>query len=285
MSAVGFRLRSRSQRGVVSPSGVLTSLAVLYLLLLLLVVVAPGVAGGDPNGFDIAGRLQAPTIHHLFGTDELGRDLLSRVAYGARNSVGVAVIVVAIAVAVGLIVGTVAGWSGGWVDSLLMRVVDIFLAFPAFVLALALAAALGAGLKSVIIALSAVWWPAYARLVRGAVLSLKNADHVEAATALGLSRMRIIWRHVLRFVWRDINVRATADIGYALMAVTALSFLGLGAQPPTAEWGLLIQSSANYVYIAWWYMAFPGLAVTLTAVSFSLLGDWLASRSAKGRAL
>lgn len=283
MSAISLRLVGRSRRRTFTPNGVLVSLALLYLLFLLLVIIDPGIVGGDPNGFDIGNRLHSPTIHHLFGTDELGRDLLARVAYGARNSVGVAVIVVAIAVAVGLVVGTVAGWFGGWVDSLLMRIVDVFLAFPAFVLALALAAALGAGLKSVIIALSAVWWPAYARLVRGAVLSLKNADHVEAAAALGLSRARIIWRHVLRFVWRDLNVRATADVGYALMAVTALSFLGLGAQPPTAEWGLLIKSSADYVYVAWWYMAFPGLAVTFTAVTFSILGDWFAGRGDRGR--
>lgn len=282
MSAISLRF-SRSRRREFNPGAFLLALAVLYLLLILLVVIVPGVVGGDPNSFDIANRLHSPTANHLFGTDELGRDLLSRVAYGARNSVGVAVIVVVVAVLAGLVVGTIAGWVGGWVDSLLMRIVDIFLAFPAFVLALALAAALGAGLKSVIIALAAVWWPAYARLVRGAVLALKNADHVEAARALGLSGTRIIWRHVLRFVWRDINIRATADVGYALMAVTALSFLGLGAQPPTSEWGLLIQSSANYVYIAWWYMAFPGLAVTLTAVSFSIIGDWLASRGGRGR--
>jgi peptide/nickel transport system permease protein len=280
VSAISFKLLARPRRRSFTPNAVLVSLALLYLLLLLVVVIDPGVIGISPTAFDISDRLQPPTIHHLFGTDELGRDLFARVVYGARNSVGVAVVVVAIAVAVGLLVGTVAGWFGGWVDSLLMRIVDIFLAFPAFVLALALAAALGAGLKSVIIALSAVWWPAYARLVRGAVLSLKNAEHVEAAAALGLTRTRIIWRHVLRFVWRDLNIRATADVGYALMAVTALSFLGLGAQPPTAEWGLLIQSSASYFYVAWWYMAFPGLAVTFTAVAFSIMGDWFASRGA-----
>jgi peptide/nickel transport system permease protein len=283
MSAVSFRLLARPRHRTFSPNAVLVSLALVYLLVLLVIVIDPGVIGNSPTAFDISDRLHAPTIHHLFGTDELGRDLFARVVYGARNSVGVAVVVVVIAVAVGLLVGTVAGWFGGWVDSLLMRIVDIFLAFPAFVLALALAAALGAGLKSVIIALSAVWWPAYARLVRGAVLSLKNAEHVEAAAALGLSRTRIIWRHVLRFVWRDLNIRATADVGYALMAVTALSFLGLGAQPPTAEWGLLIQSSASYFYVAWWYMAFPGLAVTFTAVAFSILGDWFASRGGGGR--
>jgi peptide/nickel transport system permease protein len=283
MSVISFRTLARARRRTLTPNALLVSLAALYLFLLLVIVIDPGVVGGSTTAFNISDRLQAPTWSHPFGTDELGRDLLTRVAYGARNSVGVAVIVVVIAVAGGLATGTVAGWIGGRVDSLLMRIVDVFLAFPAFVLALALAAALGAGLKSVIIALSVVWWPAYARLVRGAVLSLKYAEHVEAAVALGLPRTRIIWRHVLRFVWRDLSIRATADVGYALMAVTALSFLGLGAQPPTAEWGLLIQSSASYFYVAWWYMAFPGLAVTFTAVAFSILGDWFASRSSERR--
>jgi peptide/nickel transport system permease protein len=263
----------------ITVSGVLVVLSVAYLALLAVMVVAPSVfTGRDPAGIDIFARLSGPSTTHLLGTDELGRDLLARVAFGARNSVGVSLLVVGIAVVVGLMVGTVAGWVGGWVDNLLMRIVDLFLAFPAFVLAMALAAALEPGLRSIVIALSIIWWPTYARLVRGAVLGLKHADHVEAAVALGLPRHQIIWRHILRFVWRDVNVRATADIGYALMAVTALSFLGLGAQSPTPEWGLLIRSSSDYFYVAWWYMAFPGLAVTLTAVSLSVLGDRIAVR-------
>jgi peptide/nickel transport system permease protein len=254
-------------------------IAIALLAFLAIVVVAPGIfSAKNPTALDISARLSPPSAAHPLGTDELGRDLLARVAYGARNSVSVSLAIVAIAVVVGLIWGTIAGWVGGRVDSLMMRVVDMFLAFPAFVLAMALAAALGPSLRSVTIALAAVWWPGYARLVRGSVLALKNAGHVVAARAQGLSTPRIVWRHVLRFIWRDVNVRATADVGYALMAVTALSFLGLGAQSPTPEWGLLIRSSAAYFYTAWWYMAFPGLAVTLTAVSLSILGDWIAAR-------
>jgi peptide/nickel transport system permease protein len=269
----------RQRRPGITLGGVLVVLSVAYLLLLAAMVIAPGLfTGHDPTGIDILARLTGPSKKHLLGTDELGRDLLARVAFGARNSVGVSLVIVTIAVAVGLVVGTVAGWVGGWVDSLLMRIVDLFLAFPAFVLAMALAAALQPGLRSIVIALAIIWWPSYARLVRGAVLGLKHGGHVEAAVALGLPRHQIIRRHVLRFVWRDLNVRATADIGYALMAVTALSFLGLGAQSPTPEWGLLIRSSTDYFYVAWWYMAFPGLAVTITAVSLSLLGDWIAAR-------
>lgn len=258
---------------------VVAIIAIALLAFLAIVVIAPGIfSARNPTALDVSARLAGPSGSHPLGTDELGRDILARVAYGARNSMGVSLLIVAIAVAIGLVWGTIAGWIGGWLDSLMMRIVDMFLAFPAFVLAMALAAALKPSLGSVAVALAAVWWPAYARLVRGAVLSLRNSGHVVAAKALGLPTGRIIWRHVLRFIWRDINVRATADVGYALMAVTALSFLGLGAQSPTPEWGLLIRSSAAYFYTAWWYMAFPGLAVTLTAASLSILGDWIASR-------
>jgi peptide/nickel transport system permease protein len=279
LSTAAIRPQLRERRLPITASGVLVGLSLAYLLLLAVMVIAPGVfTGHDPSEIDILARLSGPSMAHPLGTDELGRDLLARIAFGARNSFGVSLLVVGIAVAVGLLVGTVAGWVAGSVDNLLMRTVDLFLAFPAFVLAMALAAALEPGLRSIMIALAIIWWPTYARLVRGAVLGLKHAGHVEAAVALGLPRRQIIWRHVLRFVWRDINVRATADIGYALMAVTALSFLGLGAQSPTPEWGLLIRSSSDYFYVAWWYMAFPGLAVTLTAVSLSILGDWIAAR-------
>lgn len=267
------------RRRRVAAIDVFAAIAAVLLVLLAIVVIAPGIfSGANPLKLDIAHRLAAPSDVHPMGTDELGRDILARVAYGARNSMGVSIVIVAVAVAIGLVWGTIAGWIGGAFDTFMMRVVDMFLAFPAFVLAMALAAALGPSLTSVGIALAAVWWPAYARLVRGAVLSLRHSGHVVAAQAQGLPTIRVLWRHVLRFVWRDINVRGTADIGYALMAVTALSFLGLGAQSPTPEWGLLIRSSAAYFYTAWWYMAFPGLAVTLTAASLSILGDWIATR-------
>lgn len=267
------------RRRALAAIDIFAAIAVVLLVLLAVVIVAPGIfSAANPLKLDIAHRLAAPSATHPMGTDELGRDILARVAYGARNSMGVSIVIVAAAVIIGLVWGTVAGWIGGTLDTAMMRVVDMFLAFPAFVLAMALAAALGPSLTSVGIALAAVWWPAYARLVRGAVLSLRSSGHVVAAQAQGLPTVRILWRHVLRFVWRDVNVRATADIGYALMAVTALSFLGLGAQSPTPEWGLLIRSSAAYFYTAWWYMAFPGLAVTFTAASLSILGDWIATR-------
>jgi peptide/nickel transport system permease protein len=156
---------------------------------------------------------------------------------------------------------------------LLMRLVDIFLAFPAFILAMVIAAVRGPGLSSVAIGLAVVWWPGYARLVRGKVLAIRNLTHVESARALGVSRVRLALRHILPFVWRDVNVRMTTDVGYALVAVTALSFLGLGAQSPTPEWGLLIKDSFSYFGSAWWYMTFPGLAVMVATMAFSLVGD------------
>jgi peptide/nickel transport system permease protein len=279
VSAVRAIPRMPARPRLTQLNSVIVVLSVAFMLLVATLVIAPGLfSSSDPSKIDILARLQGPSWSHPLGTDELGRDLLTRIAYGARNSVGLSLFVVASAVVVGLVIGTISGWIGGFVDSLLMRIVDLFLAFPAFVLAMALAAALGAGLESVTVALALVWWPGYARMVRGAVLGLKHAGHVQAAQALGLPPLRILRRHVLRMVWRDLNVRATADVGYALMAITALSFLGLGAQSPTPEWGLLIRSSSDYFYVAWWYMAFPGLAVTLTAVSLSFLGDWFAAR-------
>lgn len=274
-----------SQRRAVMPrasvDGLLTGIGVLVIVALVLFAIAPSLfAGQDPIKLMLAERLHPPSGAHPFGTDEAGRDVYSRVVWGTRNSVGIALVVVASGAAIGIVWGLVAGLVGGIVDEVLMRIVDIFLAFPAFVLAMAIAAVRGPGLSSVAIGLSAVWWPGYARLVRGKVLAVRRLLHVESARALGVSPLRLAHRHVLPFVWRDVNVRATTDVGYALIAVTALSFLGLGAQSPTPEWGLLIKQSFAYFGTAWWYMAFPGLAVMVTTVAFSLVGDALARERA-----
>jgi peptide/nickel transport system permease protein len=232
--------------------------------------VAPGLlATGDPVDLDVAHRLQAPEFAHPFGTDEGGRDVYTRVVWGARNSLGLALVVVLGGALLGVAFGAVSGMVGRRVDEAMMRFVDIFLAFPAFVLAMAVAAARGRGLSSLAIGLVIVWWPSYARLVRGEVLRLRERPH-------GMGPGRIFRRHILPFLWKDLNVRVTTDIGYALVAVTALSFLGLGAQSPTPEWGLLIRDSKTYVGSAWWYMAFPGLAIMLVTVASSIIGDWLA---------
>jgi peptide/nickel transport system permease protein len=258
---------------------VLTLAAAVVLLVFLLFTLFPSqLATGSPIQLDVVNRLQAPSLAHPFGTDEGGRDLYSRVVYGTQNSLGIAVSVVLISAMFGVIYGAVAGLVGGRVDEILMRIVDLFLAFPAFVLALAVAASLGRGLPSVALALAIIWWPGYARLVRGEILSLREQPHVETARALGVQGSRLVRRHMLPFMTKDVNVRITTDIGFALIAVTALSFLGVGAQSPTPEWGLLIKDSRNYFGSAWWYLVFPGLMVMLATVAFSLIGDAIAER-------
>jgi len=247
--------------------------------MLLAFAIAPGlIATSDPIKLDVPNRLVPPSLAHPFGTDEGGRDIFSRVVFGTRNSLGIAVTVVLGSAMFGILVGAVAGLAGGAVDELLMRIVDLFLAFPAFVLALALAASLGRGLGSIALALAIIWWPGYARLVRGEILALREQQHVETARALGVRGLRLVRRHMLPFMTRSVNVRITTDIGYALVAVTALSFLGLGAQSPTPEWGLLIRDSRSYFGSAWWYLLAPGFMVMLTTVAFSLIGDAVAER-------
>lgn len=241
--------------------------------------LAPGwLSPGDPILLNIAERLQPPGATHPFGTDEAGRDILSRVIHGTRYSLGVAAAIVVSAALFGVAYGAVSGMAGRRLDNAMMRVVDIFFGFPALVLALAVAAAIGRGLDSVTLALAVIWWPGYARLVRGEVLRLRERPHVEAARALGVSDPTLLRRHILPFVVQEVNVRVTTDIGYALVAVTALSFLGLGASSPTPEWGLLIRDSRQFFGSAWWYLVFPGTMIMVTAAAFSILGDRLAAR-------
>ena len=255
-------------------------LAALALFTLFAGIVAPD----NPIILDIGHRLHSPSLEHLFGTDEGGRDIFSRVIYGTRYSLGVAVAIVFAAAVFGVVYGAVSGMASQRVDDVMMRTVDLFFGFPALVLAMAVAAAIGRGLDSVTLSLAVIWWPGYARLVRGEVLRLRERPHVEAARALGVSRLILLRRHIIPFVLQEVNVRVTTDIGYALVAVTALSFLGLGAESPTPEWGLLIRDSRPYFGSAWWYLAFPGLMIMLTATAFSIVGDWLAARRRRGGA-
>jgi peptide/nickel transport system permease protein len=256
----------------------------LLVLALAVAAVAPGLFSNQPTtGLNMAEAFKGPSAAHLFGTDEAGRDIFSRVVHGTRYSLGMALSIVLLAAAVGTLLGAVAGFAGGWVDELLMRVVDIFLAFPAFVLAMAIAAAVGRGMRSLVIALAIIWWPGYARMIRGMVLGLKENVWVDAARALGASTPRLIMRHVLPFTVAELNVRITVEIGYALVAVTSLSFIGLGAQRPTPEWGLLIADGRRYVTGAWWYPIFPGLAIYAATTVFSLFGDALAEGIRSGQ--
>lgn len=256
--------------------------ALVVVVLLALFALVPGwIAPYDPIKLDVVNRLKPPSLAHPFGTDEAGRDIFSRVIHGTRYSMGVAIAIVASAAIFGTLYGTISGMAPRWLDNIMMRIVDLVFGFPALVLALAISAAIGRGLDSVTLALSLMWWPGFARLVRGEVLRLRNEPHVEAARALGLGQVRVMQRHVVPFVMGAVNVRATTDIGYALVAVTALSFLGLGATSPTPEWGLLIRDSRPYFGSAWWYLVFPGGIVMLTATAFSLLGDALDARSGR----
>jgi peptide/nickel transport system permease protein len=260
---------TRSRQVFVIVGGVIVAVFVIA-------AIAPGLlTRSNPDALYIGPPLVGPSGAHWLGTDELGRDYFSRMVYGTRSSLLMSVSIVAIGAALGTIVGVAAGLFGGWVDELLMRIVDLFLSLPGFVLALALAAALGRGERSVVIALSVVWWPGYARLLRGMVLSMKHRLHVESARALGAGHLRIARKHMLPFMWGQLNARVTQDLGYALVSVAGLSFVGLGAQPPTPEWGSLLQSGLQYVATAWWLTLFPGLAITLWTVGIAMLGDGL----------
>jgi peptide/nickel transport system permease protein len=256
-------------------------LIVSGLLVLVLAVAAlfPDLITNKPTaGLNMKEAFKSPSWSHPFGTDEAGRDIFTRVIHGTRYSLGMALGIVLIAAAVGTLYGAVSGFAGGWADEIMMRLVDIFLAFPAFVLAMAIAAAAGRGIKSVVIALSIIWWPGYARMIRGMVLGLKENVWVDAARALGAPTSRVIFRHILPFTVAELNVRITVEIGYALVAVTSLSFIGLGAERPTPEWGLLIADGRRYVTGAWWYPIFPGVAIYVATTIFSLFGDALAER-------
>lgn len=270
-----------TRRTIARPKGVLLPLALLVLVILAAFTLLPGlIAPHDPIALAMADRLKPPSLTHIFGTDEGGRDVFSRIVYGTRYSLGVAIAIVFASALFGVIYGAVSGMARQGIDNLMMRIVDLFFGFPALVLALAVAASIGRGLDSVALSLAIIWWPGYARLVRGEVLRLRERPHVEAARALGVSEMTILRRHIIPFIVQEVNVRVTTDIGYALVAVTALSFLGLGANSPTPEWGLLIRDSRPYFGSAWWYLVFPGTMIMLTATAFSLIGDALASRRA-----
>jgi peptide/nickel transport system permease protein len=267
------------QRWKMQSTGVLLPFALVVVAILAAFTLVPGlIAPDNPIALAMSDRLKHPSLVHLFGTDEGGRDVFSRVVFGARYSLGVAIVIVFVSALFGVLYGALSGMSGGGLDNLMMRIVDLFFGFPALVLALAIAASMGRGLSSVALSLSLIWWPGYARLVRGEVLRLRERPHVEAARALGVSPFVILRRHIIPFVVQEVNVRVTTDIGYALVAVTALSFLGLGVNSPTPEWGLLIRDSRPYFGSAWWYLVFPGAMIMMTATASSIIGDALASR-------
>jgi peptide/nickel transport system permease protein len=252
--------------------GVLVLVLVAAALLAPLIAPAPADAGTATNPFAV---LHPPSGAHPFGTDQVGRDVLSRVVYGARLSPVIALVVLAIACVIGIPLGIAAGYFGGWLDEAIMRVTDIFLAFPPLLLALALAAMLPASLVSVTIAIAVTWWPWYTRLIRGQAASVAGRPYVDACRALGIPRRRIILRHILPNAITPLIVQVSLDVGGVILTASALSFLGLGAQDPTPDWGLMVSEGQGYFTTAWWVVTFPGLAILLTAFAFNLLGDGL----------
>jgi peptide/nickel transport system permease protein len=247
----------------------------LIALLLVVAALAPVLAPFDPEKLSLTQRLRPPGADHVFGTDEFGRDLFSRVLFGARISLQVAATVIVIAATLGISLGATSAYRGGRWEEAVMRVADVFMAFPDLVLAMALSAALGASLTSAIIAVSIVWWPTYARLMRGQVLSLKHQPFVEAARAVGASELRIVIRHLVPNALSPLVVRVTTDIGYAILYTASLGFIGLGAQEPTPEWGRMIATGRFYLLDQWWYPTVPGIAIFLAVLGFTWLGDGL----------
>jgi peptide/nickel transport system permease protein len=248
---------------------------VIIALNVLLAVFAASLSPYDPYDMNLGDRLLAPGATHLFGTDQLGRDILSRVIWGSRISFEIGAIVVILSVVIGVSLGLVAGYAGGWIDETLMRITDIFLAFPSLVLAIFIEGAIGPGLTNAILAISIVSWPTYARLVRGSAMSIKENEFIEAAHAVGEGRVRIIFSHIFPNLLSPITVQSTLDMGGAVLTAAGLSFIGFGVQPPTAEWGAMVSTGRDYIAFAWWMTAFPGLAIFLFVLGFNLLGDWL----------
>ena len=229
----------------------------------------------DPLKVDLRSKLRPPELAHPMGTDDMGRDVLSRVMAGTRLSTITIAVIMSSCLFVGILVGTLAGYIGGRVDEALMRITEIFLAFPALILALAIVAALGPSLVNAMLAISIVWWPWYARMVRGQVLAVKQNQYVEAARAIGVRDVRIMLRHVLPNCLMPVIIQASMDMGSALVTTAGLSFIGLGAQAPTPEWGAMVGIGRRYLLTAWWMSTFPGLVIFVTILGLNLLGDAL----------
>lgn len=250
-----------------------------FLVLVALVVCAafaPLIATHDPIAQDLAARLTPPGEGgYLLGSDELGRDIFSRIIYGARITLLIVALVAVTAPVFGLIVGTLAGYLGGWVDELLMRITDIFLAFPKLVLALAFVAALGAGIENAILAIAVTSWPPYARIARAETLTIRNADFISAVQLQGASTFHILIRHVWPLCLSSIIIRMTLDMAGIILTAAGLGFLGLGAQPPMPEWGAMISAGRKFILDQWWVATMPGLAIFIVSLGFNLLGDGL----------
>lgn len=260
--------------GVIRSRNLMFGLGILATLLLV-AVFAPYLTPYDPYSHDYSNTLQPPSLEHPFGTDNFGRDVLTRVLYGTRIDLRVGLIAVISPFIIGVVLGALAGYYGGVADTLVMRAVDVVQAFPSIILIIAVIAILGTGLQNMYIAVAVVAWVIYARLVRGEILVEKNREYIEAAKALGNNDRNVIWKHLLPNVISSSIVFAMADISLYILLAAALSFLGLGARPPTPEWGAMITEGQSFLTTAWWMSSLPGIAIVITGLAFSLIGDGL----------
>jgi peptide/nickel transport system permease protein len=272
----GSALRLAVRGNPLLVAGLLLATALVVIAIFApLIAPYPGDAGSATHPLE---SFLPPSSHHWFGTDDVGRDVFSRVVYGARISLSVAALVIAFSCIVGIPLGIVAGYFGGIVDNVVMRVTDIFLAFPALLLALALASVLTPSVGNATLAIAVTWWPWYARLARGQAASVAGRPYIESCRALGISPLRTLFRHVLPNSVTPVIVQASLDVGGVILTAAALSFLGLGAQDPTPEWGLLVSKGEAYFTTQWWLVTFPGAAILIAALAYNLVGDGLRDR-------
>ncbi|VDS08528.1 putative D,D-dipeptide transport system permease protein DdpC [Paracoccus haematequi] len=248
---------------------------IVLIVLIAMAALAPWLSPQSPFAQDLANRLQPPSAAHWLGTDHLGRDILSRLIHGSRITLFIVGTVALIAPVIGLFIGTVAGFAGGWVDQVLMRITDIFLAFPKLILALAFVAALGASITNAVLALALTAWPPYARLARAETLTIRNADYIAAARLQGAGPLRLLVRHIWPLCVSSLIVRVALDMAGIILSAAGLGFLGLGAQPPMPEWGAMISDGRTYILDFWWVAAMPGIAIFIVSMAFNLLGDGL----------
>ena len=249
---------------------------ILAILICLVAVFAPQICGDvDPTAGDLSQAIMAPSAEHRFGTDKMGRDIFARVIYGARASLSSTLILVAVILVLGTLLGIISGYFGGWVDAVIMRIADMMIAFPGLVLAIAVAGILGPSMRNAVIAISLVSWPKYARLARSLVMKIRHTDFVAAAQVTGSKTGYMLWKYMLPNTITTLVITAATDIGSMMMELAALSFLGFGAQPPTPEWGKLLNDGRTLIQTAPWTMIYPGLAIFITVVVFNMLGDAL----------
>jgi peptide/nickel transport system permease protein len=265
----------RTLRAIGSNSAAVMGLVIVAALVLVAIFANVICGSVSPVAQDLSSRLAAPSAAHWFGADELGRDIFARTVHGARVTLSIVLLVSVVVAPIGLAVGTTSGYLGGWVDKVLMRLTDVFLAFPKLVMALAFAAALGPGIENAVIAISLTTWPPYARMARAETIAITRSDFISAVKLQGASTPRILFKHIVPLCMSSLIVRLTLDMAGIILTAAGLGFLGLGAQPPTAEWGAMVSTGRDVILDQWWVATIPGIAIFIVSLGFNLLGDGL----------